>query len=240
MKSTNPGRISRSFLALIGPVLMAGQTVCAEPKSQDAAAVQALKKTQGVLRQIVQEKAALEAENTALASDKAGLENRVKGLEEALRKLQALPGEVERLTSTQGRLEAQISQGRERERSLTAKYRDVVGKAKAMRSDNQLLIQVVKEREQWMELCGERNRTLRHVVGEVVDKYQEKGLWDELAELEPFTGIGKVSTENAVEEYRYKLESLKITPFQDSRPARETTAQSPPAVEGEEDEEQAP
>jgi len=34
-----------------------------------------------------------------------------------------------------------------------------------------------------------------------------------VAEIEPFTGIGKVETQNRVETYQFKLEDLKVTDF---------------------------
>jgi len=48
----------------------------------------------------------------------------------------------------------------------------------------------------------------------VVDGYEQKGLWQQLAELEPITGIAKVDSQNRAEEYRYQLQQLKVTPFE--------------------------
>lgn len=212
-----------STAALLFVSLLTGNTACAEPKSQDAAMQQVLRKAQGVVRQLTQEKAALETEKTALLNDKTGLEGKVKDLEEALRKLQPLQGEVERLTAAKGSLEALANQSREQQQILLRKHKEVIAKAHEIRADNELLVQAVQEREQWIGQCGERNKGLREANQEIVDKYQDKSFWDELTEIEPFTGIGKVKTESVAEEYRYKLENLKITPFQ-------TETQAPNAV----------
>jgi DNA repair exonuclease SbcCD ATPase subunit len=223
--------------------------VWAEPKGgQDAAMKEVLRKAQGVLRKLTEEKAALEAEKTALANDKAALESKVQRLEASLHKLeplQALPAEVERckasvesLLGVRSTLESQISQGREKERGLVEKQQEITAQAKDIQADNQWLVEAVKEREQWVAQCGQHNRQLLDANREIVEKYKEKGFWDEVADLEPLTGFGKIATENAAEEYRYKLHQLKVTPFQPqvpvpaAPPPQEGAAESQPAAGG--------
>ena len=192
------------------------QTVSAEPKTNDGSA--AIKKAQGIIRQLTQEKAALEEEKSALLTEKTAQEAKLGSLDEAVKKLQPLQGEVERykagLESVRSTLEAQLSQERQRQQTLLQKHNEVVAKAKEIHADNQLLVQAVQEREQWIEQCGERNKKLNTAYLEIVDKYKEKGIWQQLAELDPLTGIGKVETEAAVENYKFKLKQLKTTPFQ--------------------------
>jgi chromosome segregation ATPase len=192
------------------------QTAGAEPKTNDGSA--AIKKAQGIIRQLTQEKAALEEEKTVLLTEKTAQEAKLNSLDEAVKKLLPLQGEVERyksgLESVKSTLEAQLSQERQRQQALLQKHNEVVAKAKEIHGDNQVLVQAVQEREQWIEQCGERNKKLRTVNSDILGKYKEKGLWQQLAELDPLTGIGKVETETAVEDYKYKLQQLKTTPFQ--------------------------
>ncbi|MGZ8219372.1 hypothetical protein [Methylomagnum sp.] len=217
----------KNLLALLVLVVGAGQTAtAAEPKGgQDAAMQQVLRKAQGVVRQLTQEKAALEAEKTALLGEKASLEAKVKALEESVKRLEPLQGEVERykasVESLQGAktgLETQVSQGREQAQNLLKKQRDIIAKAKEIRADNVLLVEAVKEREQWIGQCGKHNQDLQGTNRELLEKYKEKSFWDELLDAEPLTGIGKVKTETAAEEYRYRLQHLKTTPYQAQAP----------------------
>ncbi len=188
----------------------------AAPKTSDGSA--AIKKAQGIIRQLTQEKAALVAEKTELLNQKTDQDAKIKNLEESIKKLQPLQGEVERykanLESVRSSLESQLSQEREHLKELLQKHNDVVTKAMAIRADNGLLVQAVQEREKWITDCGHRNKDLNKAYLDVLGKYKEKGLWQQLAELEPLTGIGKVETETTVEDYKYKLQQLKITPFQ--------------------------
>jgi chromosome segregation ATPase len=214
----------------------------AEPKSQDAAIQQVLKKAQGVVRQLTEEKAQLEAQKAALEGEKAALvneksllatqkgaveaekkalEEKAKKLEAALRPLQPLPAELQRckagietLKEARAKLETELAEGRDRERQSQRKGEELAAFAGQVREDNVLLVEAVKEREQWIAQCGQRNRDLIAAGREVVQKYRQKDFWEEAANLEPFTGIGKVKRENAAEEFRYRIEHLKNPQFQ--------------------------
>jgi len=210
-------------------LLLSFETGAAEPKNGDGGA--AIKKAQGLIRQLSQEKMALEAEKTAWQNDKTTLEAKLKSLEENVKKLLPLQGELEQykstLESTRNQLEGQLGQERQQRQALLTKHNEVIAKANAIHADNQLLVQAVQEREQWIEQCSSNNKALRAANLEILNKYQDKGLLQQLGELEPITGIGKIETENAVEEYRYKLQQLKITPFKTKNEKPEAS----PAVE---------
>jgi hypothetical protein len=81
---------------------------------------------------------------------------------------------------------------------------------------------MVKEREQWITQCGQKNRGLVAAATELSGKYQEnRSIWQSLSEAEPFTGIGNMDKQNTVENYQFKLEDLKVTPFEsDEKPPR--------------------
>lgn len=207
--------------------LWAGVAV-AEPKSQDAGLQNVLRKAQGVVRQLTEEKAALEAEKAAWVTEKealektrTGLEERIKQLEAKLKPLEPLPAELQRcktgvqaLQKAKADLEARLAQARTHEEQAFQKQQAIVAKARDIQGDNALLLAAVKEREQWITTCGQRNQELVKVLREAVTKYREKGFWEAVGDAEPFTGIGRHQTENMAAEFRYKIEHLKATPFQ--------------------------
>jgi hypothetical protein len=51
-------------------------------------------------------------------------------------------------------------------------------------------------------------------ANELSAKYQSKSAWATLSEIEPFTGIGNVETQNTLQNYQFKLDDLKVTPFE--------------------------
>ncbi|MGZ8157340.1 MAG: hypothetical protein ACXWT4_00885 [Methylobacter sp.] len=193
-------------------LLLHDATASAAPK-QESAGQLAFKKAQGVVRQLTEEKQALETE-------KAGLLEQVKKLESIIKQLEPLQGEVqlhktqaETLRNSNSTLEAQLLSEREKQQNLQRKIKEIVAEAKLIQNDNQLLAAAVSERERWINQCSNKNRQLVEANQVLVGKYQDKGFWDKLAEIEPFTGIGKVETQNTTETYQFKLEDLKVTDF---------------------------
>ena len=189
----------------------------AEPK-QESTGQQALKKAQGVVRQLTEEKHALETE-------KADLLEQMKKLLVIVRQLEPLPAVVqqqkeqsESLRTANTTLESQLLGEREKQQNLQHKLKEIVAEAKLIQNDNQLLVEAVKEREHWIGLCSDKNKQLIEANQGLVSKYQDKGFWDKVAEIEPFTGIGKVETQNMVENYQFKLDDLKVTAFHSELP----------------------
>jgi len=196
----------------------------AEPK-QESAGQQALKKAQGVVRQLTEEKRALETE-------KADLLEQLKKLLVIVRQLEPLPAVVqqqkeqsESLRTANTTLESQLLSEREKQQNLQRKLKEIVAEAKLIQNDNQLLVEAVNEREHWISLCSDKNKQLIEANHGLVIKYQDKSFWDKVAEIEPFTGIAKVETQNTVESYQFKLDDLKVTAFKSELP--DTQAQRP-------------
>lgn len=137
------------------------------PKS-DAAIVQTLRKAQGMLRQLSQEKADLEAKNAAL-------DERVKALEARVRQLEPLEGQVkqqklnlEALQGSNAALQQRISGDAERLRALGERQRQLGAELEKYRRDNRLLVDAVKERGRWIEQCAGKNRSLLEVNRELL------------------------------------------------------------------------
>jgi len=230
-------------LLLAAASLLAVVAAHAEAPKQDAAVQQVLRKAQGALRQLSEEKAKLEEDNAALQKEKAELADKAAKLEAQVKQLEPLAAEVERqkaaveaMKAANTGLESQLASGREREEGLHGKLKDIVAQAKKIQGDNFLLVEAVKEREQWIGQCSQKNQAMLETNGELIQKYQDKGFWDRAGELEPFTGIGKVATENTAQDYRFKLKDLKVTPFESELPPRkEEPAPAQPAPDADEE-----
>ena len=215
------------FSVLMLAVIFSSSTFAVQPKQSDAAQ-QALKKAQGVLKQLNEEKAAIEAEKnalvqekTALSADKTALQSQVEKLENTVKQLSPLQAEVaaqkstaDSLRNTNGALNSQLSRSQANERELNKKLQDTITQNKLIQTDNQILVSAVQERERWIGRCGEKNRDVVAAANELSAKYQSKSAWATLSEIEPFTGIGNVETQNTLQNYQFKLDDLKVTPFE--------------------------
>jgi len=232
-----------SLLALLPPLAARA----APPPAQDAAVQQVLRKAQGALRQLSEDKAKLEADAAALQKDKAAAEDKASKLEARLKELEPLPGELqqqkaaaEALKNANSGLEGRLGDAAAKHAQLRGKLKDIVAQAKKIQGDNQLLVEAVKEREQWIARCGQKNANLAEAHGELVRRYEDKGFLEVLRDAEPLTGIGRVQTENAAQDYRFKLQDLQATPFESQiPPAQEDAArQARPKAPAEDDDEE--
>jgi chromosome segregation ATPase len=217
---TSPKQLKLTVTLLLMLHTMCVATIAyAEPAKPNPAAAQ-LQKAQGMLRQLSQEKVSLEAEKTAFLY-------KIKQLEAEVAKIAPLQVEVDRykaelkavqasnasLQTNVQSMQTQASKAAQRERNLDGKLQETVAQAELIDKDNQLLVASVQEREQWIKQCGEKNQKLVEANLELVGKYKAKGFWDKVVNVEPFTGIGQVKTENLEQEYQFKLEDLKTLSF---------------------------
>lgn len=199
------------FAVFVTGLGLSSGSAVAEPKND--ATAQALRKAQGLLRDLSQQKSQLETERSKL-------EERNKALEANVQRLEPLQGEVERhksseesLKTSAAALEHQLGSEREKYQKLAERLRQLTVQTKKIQSDNLFLVNAVKEREDWIRQCVENNKGLQQANLELVGKYKEKGFWDKVGDLEPFTGIGNVAVENVEQDYRFKLKDLEVTPF---------------------------
>lgn len=187
----------------------AGATAQTAKTPNNSAADQALKKAQGMLRQISEEK-------QALVTEKTQLQAKVEALESQLKQMQALQSEVERqrssaeaLRSANQGLSGQLQQSRLQERSLGGKLQESTKLVEDLKSDNAHLLAASQEREQREQDCLAKNRQLLDAGQAMLQRIDNKSLWEKLLEAEPITGIAKVESEFQAQDYRFKLEDLK-------------------------------
>lgn len=249
----NMSSLGALFL-LVFPFLLTPSAMAEPAKGgADAGLAQSLRKAQGMLRQLSQEKADLEA--------------KVQGLDEQVKKLEPLNAQLQvKLKEAQAALEAEdktvktlqmekaaleknkvtlsgqitqlkegiatqrehIEQQNEQLRSAAEQIDATNAELEKNREDNQLMVNAVKERTRWIEDCSNKNRSLVKFQGELIKKYDSDGLWDKVKNAEPLTGIGRVSRENAVQDFQYKLQDLIVTPWKEPASATGATGQIAP------------
>lgn len=183
--------------------------ICVQPLSaqQNDSANRALRKAQGMLRQLSTEKQALETRNAELQTEIDSLKNDVASTQSAVTQEQAMTAAVreqnlaltDRIRSDYGKMQAIIQKYREKEQEL-ALYKH----------DHQLLLNAVGERDEWMANCELRNASLIDAGKDLLKRYDEKSVWDSISASEPVLGLGKVNVEIENQEYRFKLEDLKV------------------------------
>jgi chromosome segregation ATPase len=193
-----------------------------------------LKKAQGMLRQLNQEKTALEAKVTELetkvSSMNSDLETKKKSLEATTREKVGLELQVAQKTKLIETLHNNNAILHKNNEIIKAENARVVEKVQQLESqialgqqDNQLLVRAVKEREEWINKCQDKNKALLKFHKNILSEYQEPDFLDKMKTLEPLTGIRRVELENKVIEYRYQMESMKVTPWEDPKDSNNGT-----------------
>lgn len=199
-------------------MLLGSSAVAQAEADAGAASQQALRKAQGLLRQLMEEKTALQAELAKLKQDSDAAKQQASKLE---KELGATKTDFARLQISQQELNEKL-QGESAERSrLAQSYSSLQGvqqstsaTLKQYQQDHALLLNAVQEREAWIAQCGEANKKLLELQQELLARYDDKNLWDVIRQNEPLTGIAKIGAENAAQEYRFKREDLRVQPFQ--------------------------
>jgi chromosome segregation ATPase len=176
----------------------------------------AMRKAQYLLRQMTAEQQVLKTDNAKLQSEIADLK-----------------AENERLTADLGERESTITRNRksnealveriqsdsDKYHGLVERYRNKLEELRTAQFRVAYLEQAVTERNQWIDVCKASNDDLYQANSELLERYQNRGVLDLLAGAEPVTGLARVRTESLVEDYRYKLEDLKMPDFTDSATA---------------------
>ena len=181
----------------------------------DAAIIQTLRKAQGMLRQLSQEKADLEAKNAALEEQRKALEAKLRQLEPLQSEVKQAKAGLESLQSRNEALQQQLSGQATRLQGAADAQRKLGSELERYRRDNRLLVNAVNERTRWIEECTGKNAALVRANREIVEKLSHRSFWDSLKQAEPFTGVGAVAAENAAQEFHYKLDDLEVTPWKE-------------------------
>ncbi len=144
--------------------------------------------------------AAASADLDALRADKKDLEKR---LSESM-------SENERLTSRLGTSEHRRELAYERIELLTAKLKEHIEVLKRTITNRNVLELDVEQLTNTVQNCEFKNRKLYEANLEMADRYQAKGTSDAWLQREPVTGLKQAKIEGILEEYRRKLEELKV------------------------------
>lgn len=223
------------WLAVLA-ALFSTATMGAEKKG-DSDIVQTLNKAQGMLRQLSQQKAELEARTADLEKQiedaKKTMEEQTKQLAAKVKEIQVLQADVKHkadivtvLEKNNGilknnneilktNLEKLKQQYGEQNQALQEQARRLSTELTANQQDNALLVHAVKERSEWIEKCTRQNGQLIKINKDILDHFRDKSFWESLQDAEPLTGIASVAKENKIEDYRYRLNDLRVTPWKD-------------------------
>jgi septal ring factor EnvC (AmiA/AmiB activator) len=180
----------------------------AEPRK--AAGDDAARRAQYLLRQMQAELQKARTENARLQSELDALARKHSDTAAQLEKTEG------RLSSSNTRnmaLKNRLLSDGDKYRELMNRYRKVLGELRKAQFMVAYMEEAVVERNDWIQTCRASNEELYTVNTELLAAYENKGLIASLSRAVPVTGLAMVRDENIVEEYRYRLEDLKVIDF---------------------------
>lgn len=167
------------------------------------------------LQQATAEKSQLQLDNDALkkelekikekavqaTAEQSRLQQRVRELEQA--------GEKMRSATTDN--DEALQKSRAQLQELIGKYREVAQTFKDVENERDALVGGKSVQERELKTCVDRNAQMYLLTDEILGRLENQGLWSAISGKEPFTQLSRTRLENLVEDYRYRVNELKLT-----------------------------
>jgi hypothetical protein len=93
---------------------------------------------------------------------------------------------------------------------LVDKFRETAQNLRQVEMERSELRMELVGRQEELRLCTSKNLDLYQASLDLLDSYEEKGVWDAMMQREPVTGLKRVDVENRIEEYRRKLDQMQV------------------------------
>lgn len=165
------------------------------------------------LQQLANEKVALQAENDKLKQEleqvKAQLQKSASATRELETRNRTLQASAARANDNQ-QTQEQLERSRAQLQDVVTKFREVAQTLRDVEVDRANVKSQLAAREREYKVCVDRNVALYQLNDEVLDRMEDRGFWSQLAEREPFTRLKRTQLENLIDEYRYRVDELRL------------------------------
>jgi len=163
------------------------------------------------LQQVTAEKTRLQAENDAMKKQLEELKAKLakSGADQSV--VQQQKRELEASNARQKESTDALEQQRTRMQELIGKFRETATQLQTVEADREQLKVSMTSRERDYKTCVDRNAGLYFLNDEILHRLEDRSWWDKTSEREPFTRIARTRLENLVDEYRDRVEELRVT-----------------------------
>lgn len=179
------------------------------------------------LQQAIAERTTLQNENASLKTENETLKAqlaKVQGEQSALqRRVQTSEAAATRLTGSAEANQAALERSRAQLQELVEKFRETASNLNNVELAKRNTEIELAGREREVKSCVDRNVGLYELNAEILTRLEDRSFWTSLTEREPFTRIARTRLENLIDDYRYRVEELRI------ERANQATTQAAPA-----------
>ena len=148
----------------------------------------------------------LGAEKARLTSENARLKQKLKKLEAALEENEKKADQSQKKSQNLNHL---LGKERVKVNELVVKFRETIENLRVTERERNELNAKVQYLSAEMNTCSGKNVELANLGYELLDHYENKGMFSAMIQGEPFTQVKRVQIENLVEDYQYKIEDAK-------------------------------
>ncbi|HEY9198737.1 MAG TPA: hypothetical protein VIR60_05170 [Gammaproteobacteria bacterium] len=201
----------RKAIAVFGLLGLLGNAVAVIAAPRSDGGDPALRQMQAQMQKLAAERTALQKQNSELTAKIGELEKRTAELEAEGKQR---GGELSKTQSANEQLRSRVERDSERYKDLSEHNGRISATLRDAQADIQLLQSAVQERDRWIADCQAKNDSMYQANTELLAAYRDKDTWDALRQSEPLTGVGAIEVENAVQEYRFRLEDLRTVKFE--------------------------
>lgn len=168
------------------------------------------------LQQLTAAKTQAEAETAKLKTEVENLKSQLTKATAALaaseqRAKKVAAGLSAKETAAVQEINDALSRSRSQMQELVVKFRETGQTLKDVETDRDQLRGQLSSQERDLKTCVDRNAGLYLVSDEILRNLENRGVWSTLTEKEPFTKLSRTRLENLIDEYRYRVEELRVT-----------------------------
>lgn len=169
----------------------------------------------------VQQMQQLASERTALQADNAKLKAQVDELKAKLDKgsaentalsarIKNIETESKRGSESNKQLTDSLEKNRAQMQELITHFRETAQNLKAVELERNEMRGQLDLRVRELNTCVDHNVDLYDVNRETLDRLDKRGFWSALGNAEPFTQLARARLENLIDDYRYRIDELRM------------------------------
>lgn len=206
--------LTAKFLSLVAAIggfaLLVADTAVAQTQRSGSDSTRIVQQ----LQQVTAEKNKLQQETDGLKKELEELKIKHAQASTEQSKLQQKARELEVISSRQragsGDSEEALQKSRVQMQELITKFRETTQTLKDVETerDTARADQVAKQRE--LSACVDKNAQMYLLSDELLGKLGNQGVWSAMKGKEPFIKLSRTRLENLVDEYRYRIDELKL------------------------------
>lgn len=175
------------------------------------------------LQQLSTEKSALQAENNKLKQEleqaKAQLQKYTTVTKDLETRNKALIAAAGKGNTASQQVEEQLERSRAQNQELVGKFRETVQTLRDLEAERATIKSQMAAKDRDYQVCVDRNAGLYELNDEVLHRLEDRGFWSKVSEREPFTRLQRTRLENLIDDYRYRVEELRLEKQQTQRAA---------------------